>query len=334
MSLAITTCYSDETKPYTPEEETAVFKRLAAAEPGSEEYITIRNEIVLHNVRLVWTVVHDSIHKTTSNPNMDDLFQTGCFGLIHAIDKFDVAFGTHFSTYAVNWIRQAIMRYLARESTLVLPFYISDIVGRVSRLRKTLSQKEGHPVTSREIAEALPFTSEKPLYGATTRMLEEYEALDKKKRLTADEKKQKAELKAAIVKARTRYLEWLNQVTAGCVSLNTSVDTSDESGASELGDFIPDSAPTPEDLAINQAQKEEMMALILQDLSPQEKAIITSRYGFNAENKPYTLREVADNMNLSRECVRQIEIRAIQKIRMTCDRKNITSAELSVLYAC
>lgn len=82
---------------------------------------TARNTVIVHNMRLI---VHVVTHKALPPMAWDDAIQTGVFGLIRAIDKFNPSRGVRFSTYAVPWIRQAIQRAYEQTGTLIrVPSY-------------------------------------------------------------------------------------------------------------------------------------------------------------------------------------------------------------------
>ena len=104
----------------------------------------------------------------------------------------------------------------------------------------------------------------------------------------------------------------LNEMLDSIVSLNTLVG---EDQNSEFGDFIPASDTTPEDEVIDKFLKDEIFkTLDSSNLSDKEKDIVIKRYGLD-EMIPRTLEEIAQEYDLSRERIRQIENRAIYKIR-------------------
>ena len=95
------------------------------------------------------------------------------------------------------------------------------------------------------------------------------------------------------------------------VSMNAPSD--DESGL-ELSDMIPDSHFTPEGKMMNDMDKQEIKNMV-EELPVMERKVIYSRFNFNCDSKTKTLRQVGDQLGVSAETVRQMEIRAIRKLR-------------------
>ncbi|MFP4601215.1 MAG: sigma-70 family RNA polymerase sigma factor, partial [Persicimonas sp.] len=107
------------------------------------------------------------------------------------------------------------------------------------------------------------------------------------------------------------------------ISLETPVGDEDDS---QLGDFIEDeSAPDPAEEAFTQNLKDETIGL-LASLTPREEKILRMRFGIG-EKTDHTLEEVGQDFNLTRERIRQIEAKALQKLRQP-DRAN----ELKIFY--
>ena len=113
--------------------------------------------LLLHNQRLVRWVA-----KNYAPPGMEyeDLFQYGVIGLVRAVELFDPAQGTKFSTYAMNWIRQRITRGIADESRLIrVPVYMTERITKVWAARSRLT-RDGRPPGLHELALECDLTDE------------------------------------------------------------------------------------------------------------------------------------------------------------------------------
>ena len=103
------------------------------------------------------------------------------------------------------------------------------------------------------------------------------------------------------------------------VSLETPIGEEEDS---HLGDFIPDeTAPAPADAAFYALQREQLME-VLDTLTEREKKVICLRYGLDG-GKSYTLEEVGEIFKVTRERIRQIEAKALRKLRTNRQIKNL-----------
>ena len=92
---------------------------------------------------------------------LSDLIQEGNLGLIHAVEKYDWNAGTKFSTYATNWIRQAMSRGAANRGRAIrYPVYVVTARNRVLRVTQQLEAKLGRTPTLEEISEEADLTPE------------------------------------------------------------------------------------------------------------------------------------------------------------------------------
>ena len=132
------------------EEEVELAKRI---EKGDTQ---ARDELVQANLRLVISI---AVKYQGHNVPLEDLIQEGNIGLIKAASKFDYRKGFKFSTYAIWWIKQAIMRTLDNFSRSIrLPSYIVAKMNKFDAIYATLCQELQREPRREEIAEALDLT--------------------------------------------------------------------------------------------------------------------------------------------------------------------------------
>ena len=110
-----------------------------------------RQLFIESNLRLVVSVAKKY---TLSNLELLDLIQEGNIGLIKAVDRFDLSQNLRFSTYAVYWIKQAIVRALKNKSRSIrIPVYLQDSFSNFQKVYISLSDQLGRKPTYQEIAE-------------------------------------------------------------------------------------------------------------------------------------------------------------------------------------
>jgi RNA polymerase primary sigma factor len=252
------------------------------------------NRLAQSNLRLVVSVAKRYIGRGL---NFLDLIQEGNLGLLRAVDKFDHTLGFKFSTYATWWIRQAISRAIADQArTIRIPVHMVETINRQSRTQRRLQQELGREPTFEEIAVEMEFLE-------PDEVKRYQEAVRKKKRIEPDLQRQ---LERAA--AKVRRIQRLSQEP---LSLETPVGSEENS---YLGDFIEDdSLPGPVDSASRRLLKEQMEE-ILDGLSDRERRVLIMRFGLE-DGVTRTLEDVGKEFNVTRERVRQIEAKALRKLR-------------------
>jgi RNA polymerase nonessential primary-like sigma factor len=112
-----------------------------------------RERMLNHNLRLVVFIARKYNNRGVE---IEDLVQEGNLGLVRAVEKFDPTLGFKFSTYASWWIKQSIIRAVANYSrTIRLPVHIHDLLNKIKKVERMLSQQKGRLVGASEIADAL-----------------------------------------------------------------------------------------------------------------------------------------------------------------------------------
>ncbi len=118
---------------------------------GAEE------RLLRENSRLIWSVVRRYAGRGVEQ---DDLYQLGCIGFLKAIQGFDPAFGTQFSTYAVPKIAGEMRRFLRDDGTVKVSRTLRERSARIAQARAQLSAQRGGEPTLSELAEYLELEPE------------------------------------------------------------------------------------------------------------------------------------------------------------------------------
>ncbi len=125
--------------------------QLAIAIGGGD--IEARDRMVRTNLRLVVNIARGYTGKGLS---LQDLIEEGNLGLLRAVEGFDPAIGTRFSTYASYWIKQSIKRALINTAkTIRIPAYMVELLSKWQRTTSRLAEELGRTPTPEEIARVL-----------------------------------------------------------------------------------------------------------------------------------------------------------------------------------
>lgn len=229
------------------------------------------------NIRLVI-----SITKRYQNRGMafQDLAQEGILGLTRACEKFDPERGFRFSTYATWWIKQSIMRAIADQGrTIRLPVHIHDQLSALRKATRELKVDLGRDPTPEEITARTGFAADR--------------------------------------------VEFLNRVSQQSISMEQELTSSKVKGSGAgvggtggsltIGDMMGDPDQKPVDQASYQMLKDDLSRLIC-TLNSREQAVIRMRFGLD-DGRPKTLEEIGKRFSVTRERIRQIEARALHKLR-------------------
>jgi RNA polymerase primary sigma factor len=255
---------------------------------------TAQEAIINANLRLVVSIAKRFVGRGSS---FEDLIQEGNIGLLRAVNKFDVTRGFKFSTYATWWIRQAITRSIADQArTIRIPVHLLESIQRLMRSQRELTQTLGRDPRSEELALESGF-------------LEPEDVAQIKQAIEQDR-----DLPAALRRKwnrATSKVEKTLRTAEEPMSLESPVGTGDNS---QLGDFIEDNeALEPMDAAAREMLREQVH-FALAALTDREREVLELRYGL-LDGKDHTLEEVGQYFKVTRERIRQIEAKALRKLR-------------------
>lgn len=257
------TAIADETG-----QPTAEYKKVVElVRRGQTEAARAKREMIEANLRLVIKFAKKSSNRGLGL-DFSDLVQDGNIGLMKAVDKFDYRLGNKFSTYATNWIQQAILRSIADQArTIRIPVHMIDNIHKIQRASRQFMHKYGRQPTAEELSKII------------------YLPVDK------------------IHKAM--------KVNVRPISLEAPVGTEDDSSRMEI--IADETAKNPFTSAA-QKNLRKIVTQILSELDPKEETVLRQRFGMST-NKTSTLEEVGEYIGVTRERIRQIEQKALNKLK-------------------
>ncbi|MBW3003091.1 sigma-70 family RNA polymerase sigma factor [Candidatus Woesearchaeota archaeon] len=263
----------------TADEELALAVELDARTKFGADVSEVTGTLAKCNMRLVAKIAG----KYKGAMPMEDMLQEGCTGLLRAVKDFRHEKGYKFSTYAIWWIRQKILRAIANQKRAVrLPVHVNEKLSQARTARRYLREVLGREPTTEEIAQRVSLSPGR---------LERFE------------------------------------VAGGeLLSLDAPVDEMSKKKVS-LQNFIEDNASNHE---IEHRQLQKEVAESISDLNDSEKTVIVHRYGLFGK-KQMTLEQVGHKLGVTRERVRQIQDKALRKLRHPSRSKRLKDFYLDEL---
>lgn len=243
-----------------------------------------KDKVVEGNLRLVVSIAKKYINSADSMVFMD-LIQEGNIGLMRSIDSFDISRNVKFSTYATFWIRQNITRALATTDPAIRkPIYVAEGRRSVNNAKEQMQQK------------GLP--CDDPLEIAKYMEGDAWDSLSKREQ----------QKKLRIIQHSLQYRK--------PDSLDAPVNSDAASDSNTpLSEFIPshNEWDNPE-ISTSGKALWETMDKILHDMPARDACVLRLRFGLE-DGCAYTLKEIGDEMDLTRERVRQVTDKTLDKLR-------------------
>ena len=226
---------------------------------------------------------------------INELISEGNIGMLESIKRFDYKRGFRLATYAMWWIRASIQEYILHSWSLV-------------KMGTTAAQKKLF-FNLRKIKSSLRAYEEGDMYPENVNKIAKNLNVSKKE------------------------VTDMNRRLAGPDhSLNAPLK---EDGEGEWQDWLVDSSPTQEYLISNSQelnQRKDLLDKAINVLSPREKYIMVQR---RLQDKPKTLEHLSNHYKISRERVRQIEVRAMEKLKKSVKnlliKRNLDREEITAL---
>lgn len=253
-------------KPMTKDQEFAIGERIQKGDTDALD------TLILSNLKFVVSIANR--YRNTGLP-ISDLINQGNLGLVEAAKRFDHTKGVKFISYAVWWIRQAIIQALAEQSgTVKLPIKQAGILYKINGAIEKLSKQLGREATNSELAEYLNMAEPD--------------------------------------------IENVLRVSRNYLSLEAPIKDGEDRS---FIDMLDSGSKSIEDDIISKTLKQSL-GDIIDELGEREAKIIELRFGLEGD-APKTLEEIGDLLNISRERVRQLESRALDKLKKKAMRKKL-----------
>lgn len=252
-------------------------EEIELARRAAQGDLSAKRKLAQANLRLVISIAKRYAGRGAT---FMDLVQEGNLGLMKAVEKFNYKLGYRFSTYATWWIKQSVFQAFAEHDRPIrLPGHVVDSIIKLRKARQTLKDQLDRPATDGELATHL---------GVSVRKIQQ------------------------LTRAAQRMISMETELTLKDGNTQTFGETLED-----------DRLPDPEQNLHRHKSLQLLRMALLSHLDDRERDILLKRYGIEPvpeeadtdEPRRLTLEEIGSQYGVTRECIRQTEIRAIRKLR-------------------
>lgn len=249
----------------------------------------IRGEVVERNMGLVWALA-GRYKRGAVGLEVEDLAQEGAAALMKAVEKYEARRGHRFSTYATWWVKQAMGRAIGEmRGAMRAPVHVTESMGRMRRCQAKFYAREGREASEEELEAELGWEAGRvrELRGLMACELHGY--------------------------ARSVETGWGRDGEGGDGG-SLEVLSLDVGGEGALLEGLVSSAGEGYEERRGREEVARMVRRLLGRLGEQEREVVMLRFGIGVD-RPLTLEEVGERFKVTRERVRQIEMRALEDLK-------------------
>lgn len=268
---------------------------------NAEDRARARNVLMGRHQGIIGIVVHSNkwqrfvIERFDGSVDFEDLWSVGSLGLAHALEAFDYTRGFRFSSYAVSAIDSKLSRtFMLSRDSVRIPAHVNDDMRKVHKFRGRFLRERGHNPSEEEIISHLTDLGMSDLRARRT--------LEALRRFMPSNPTHALARKSSYGESRQDVEAWeVVGIAEGFENTNDNEQTLKEIQATRMVGFLLDRTP----------------------LDEREAKILCWRFGLGGLHE-MTLAEIGKKLGISRERVRQLEARAMHKLRKVSEDLTVT----------